>query len=785
MKSTFWLDTDSALYYDPNTINNDYDLVYYSFAKLNSELSSVIVGDNFDDFLSIPQKKILTFGGWDFSTNADTYQIFRNAIKAGNREKVGKVISDFVKANGLDGVNFDWEYPGAPDIPGIPAGSKDDGPNYSGLVQTVKNDLGNQFLVSVSLPASYWYLKNFPLSTMNTYVDYFVFMNYDYTGQWDYGKANTGIGCHNDQSLTMEALKMLTKAGIPASKIHGGLANYGRAYELSNANCIGYKCGFTSNPPSGPYTNSPGFLSINEIENLSFSETEFNATSKCFFGIFDNNDWVAWMHESDLNYLEGDYINMGLGGSALWLINYNSNEEDNEDCEFLFNSDGTDFDLICYTEDLSNIRSQNSKEIKKPNAKVADSLSLIGAMDETYTHARRALTYLTAQNAANLIMLGGPLIQNYYKHISKIISKLLPGITYSNKNRQDYIDIMKILSTEALDVSDGLEGKLYNDQIIYPKGISDEDRSFIIDIYEHQGITDIFNEALTEPYKVNDDDFEITFESLTYYRKDPIPRTPTPYFSPFNDGVLTICKGDSRCESFVRSKFINQDNIENLLALAYYWQTGNSFSTDFKNGNLKRSISLPPVYIINIDGQSPGVACNSMLFLSGYFNDYSKKIDQLTKAKPGDNVAKRKASTGPFLPCVIMGTNNFAKFKGKKYQLDEFPFASSKEMIIGNKNYVSVSCVDAADNYIDGANLGRFYAGRGPGTSFSDITRKTSQNDWTAWYPNCLKVPYLANNGLCFDRCEMKANDKFKIYILVPLSCYVHRDHYCIYLLCF
>lgn len=26
--------------------------------------------------------------------------------------------------NQLDGVDFDWEYPGAPDIPGIPPGGK-------------------------------------------------------------------------------------------------------------------------------------------------------------------------------------------------------------------------------------------------------------------------------------------------------------------------------------------------------------------------------------------------------------------------------------------------------------------------------------------------------------------------------------------------------------------------------------------------------------------------------------------------------------------------------------
>lgn len=33
----------------------------------------------------------------------------------------------------LDGFHFDWEYPGQIDIPGIPAGSNDDGENYNEL----------------------------------------------------------------------------------------------------------------------------------------------------------------------------------------------------------------------------------------------------------------------------------------------------------------------------------------------------------------------------------------------------------------------------------------------------------------------------------------------------------------------------------------------------------------------------------------------------------------------------------------------------------------------------
>lgn len=57
-------------------------------------------------------KKILSFGGWDFSTLPGTYNIFRQGVKAANRLTMATNIANFVKDNNLDGVDIDWEYPG-------------------------------------------------------------------------------------------------------------------------------------------------------------------------------------------------------------------------------------------------------------------------------------------------------------------------------------------------------------------------------------------------------------------------------------------------------------------------------------------------------------------------------------------------------------------------------------------------------------------------------------------------------------------------------------------------
>jgi GH18 family chitinase len=37
--------------------------------------------------------------------------------------------------------------------------------------------------VSIAAPASYWYLKNFPIAQMSKVLDYIVYMTYDLHGQ--------------------------------------------------------------------------------------------------------------------------------------------------------------------------------------------------------------------------------------------------------------------------------------------------------------------------------------------------------------------------------------------------------------------------------------------------------------------------------------------------------------------------------------------------------------------------------------------------------------------------
>ena len=98
-----------------------YTDVHFAFGEISPTFDIVIPENQqgeWEKFLamkgdSVP-RKILAFGGWDFSTKAETYRIFREVVSKDNRVAFAQKCADFAKENNLDGLDFDWEYPGAP-----------------------------------------------------------------------------------------------------------------------------------------------------------------------------------------------------------------------------------------------------------------------------------------------------------------------------------------------------------------------------------------------------------------------------------------------------------------------------------------------------------------------------------------------------------------------------------------------------------------------------------------------------------------------------------------------
>jgi len=113
---SFNLDRD-CLWLKAKNSNTDgsYTHIHWAFVDIDPKTWKPTVKDTKDqwkDFKGLKDiKRIVSFGGWAYSTEPATYNIIRSAI-LNNRDAFANNIAQFVKDEGIDGVDIDWEYPG-------------------------------------------------------------------------------------------------------------------------------------------------------------------------------------------------------------------------------------------------------------------------------------------------------------------------------------------------------------------------------------------------------------------------------------------------------------------------------------------------------------------------------------------------------------------------------------------------------------------------------------------------------------------------------------------------
>ncbi|KAM3467667.1 hypothetical protein MY5147_008700 [Beauveria neobassiana] len=332
-----------------------YTHAHFSFAVLTDDLS-VSVDDTATQFQLFRTltgiKKIVSIGGWAISTDPATYKIFRSAFRGeGNRGKLIDNVVKFLTDNDLDGVDWDWEYPDEPDIPGIPPGTLDDQVGFYLFFQQLRKKMPEGKTISVTAPASYWYLQHFPIQGISLVVDYIVFMTYDLHGQWDYTNKYSSPGCgsyeqglgnclrsHVNLTETINALSMITKADVPSDMMVVGVSSYGRSFQMSEAGCWTEQCTYTG-PESGAYkgrcTGTAGYISDFEInEILAHSPSAQTHLDPGFYSdivVFNNTQWVAHMSPQNKAFRKLLYKGINLLGTADWAVDLQSESGEESD----------------------------------------------------------------------------------------------------------------------------------------------------------------------------------------------------------------------------------------------------------------------------------------------------------------------------------------------------------------------------------------------------------------------------------------------------------------------
>ncbi|KAJ7241098.1 glycoside hydrolase superfamily [Mycena rebaudengoi] len=158
---------------------------------------------------------IIAVGGWDFSEDDPTRDLFSIMISTTTtRATFISSVKVFVTQFGLDGIDIDFEYPGAIER-SAPA---TDTPNLTSFFQELRVALPTKIISCDKIAASVSYLN---------------MMSYDYHGPWDTNVTGQAPVTNPHTSILdmHDSATLYIRAGINLANVNLGLAYYGRDYQ--------------------------------------------------------------------------------------------------------------------------------------------------------------------------------------------------------------------------------------------------------------------------------------------------------------------------------------------------------------------------------------------------------------------------------------------------------------------------------------------------------------------------------------------------------------------------
>ncbi len=270
-------------------------------------------------------KVAVSLGGWTFNDNGTaTQSVFHDIVSSpGNRRTFIEKLFRFMREYGFDGIDIDWEYPGAPDRGGHP----EDGVNLTLLLKELREAISGyrtKYEVSFTAPTSYWYLRHFDLRETMKHVDFVNVMSYDIHGVWD---SSTPIGnrvlAHTNLTEINDALDLFWRNGVAAHKVNLGLGFYGRSFQLSDPACWQPGCRFKGGASPGPCTRNSGTLSFKEITEIIQQRklTPYHdKTDAVKYITWDKDQWVSYDDHDTIQQKIKFANGLGLGGLLIWAI---------------------------------------------------------------------------------------------------------------------------------------------------------------------------------------------------------------------------------------------------------------------------------------------------------------------------------------------------------------------------------------------------------------------------------------------------------------------------------
>ncbi|KAJ3165508.1 hypothetical protein HDU88_003995 [Geranomyces variabilis] len=304
-----------------NLITSAYNYLIFSFASMSqdfmlkeaAEYDLILMRELTAPKREQPGLKVaIAVGGWAFNDDPETCTLFSRMVStAVNRARLG-VSAPSMRFKPLYlALTMCYRYRGASDR----CGSAADTQNLNLFLQEAKASFATapeKFLLTIAMPAGYWYLQNFDVKAISAAVDRIHLMTYDFHGQWD---ANIlpwlgpKVNPHTSNSEIETSLMTFGKAA-------------GAAVFLKIALGVGfYGCGFTPSRTAAPgrCTNNGGTLAWYEIREImkrdSIVPTYVNGSAYMTHG---GNQWVGFDDFVSLKTKLTLADKYGLAGVMVW-----------------------------------------------------------------------------------------------------------------------------------------------------------------------------------------------------------------------------------------------------------------------------------------------------------------------------------------------------------------------------------------------------------------------------------------------------------------------------------
>ncbi|KAJ6491331.1 glycoside hydrolase family 18 protein [Mycena vitilis] len=226
-----------------------YDVMTWAFAETTSDVSTISLPDpGLPDFVAAAKnnsvKASLSIGGWSGSVYYSTA-----VATPENRTAFVKAITDLVSQYQLDGIDFDWEFPGS-STTGLCGNlfNVNDTANFLLLLQELRKDpIGSTLILTATATAPFLGSDSQPMSDVSGFsavLDRIAIMAYDMFGAWS---SNAGPNAPlNDvcappleqEGSATTLVNMWTNASFPSNKIALGVPSYGHSFRVASSDAL-------------------------------------------------------------------------------------------------------------------------------------------------------------------------------------------------------------------------------------------------------------------------------------------------------------------------------------------------------------------------------------------------------------------------------------------------------------------------------------------------------------------------------------------------------------------